>query len=34
MTKANVAPYSSPATRFEGSTTAQKYIPHTGAISV
>jgi simple sugar transport system substrate-binding protein len=34
VTKANVAPYSSPATRFEGSTTAQKYIPHTGAISV
>jgi simple sugar transport system substrate-binding protein len=33
VTKANVAPYSSPSTRFEGSTTAEKYIPHTGAIS-
>jgi simple sugar transport system substrate-binding protein len=33
VTKANVAPYTSPSTRFEGSTTAQKYIPHTGAIS-
>jgi simple sugar transport system substrate-binding protein len=34
VTKANVAPYTSPTTRFEGSTTAQKYIPHTGAIAV
>jgi simple sugar transport system substrate-binding protein len=34
VTKGNVAPYSSPSTRFEGSTSAQKYIPHTGAISV
>jgi simple sugar transport system substrate-binding protein len=34
VTKANVAPYTSPATRFEGSTTAQKYIKHTGAITV
>jgi len=34
VTKANVAPYTSPDTRFEGSTTAQKYIPHTGAIAV
>ena len=33
VTKANVAPYTSPSTRFEGATTAQKYIPHTGAIS-
>jgi simple sugar transport system substrate-binding protein len=33
VTKANVAPYSSPTSRFEGSTTAQKYIQHTGAIS-
>jgi simple sugar transport system substrate-binding protein len=33
VTKGNVAPYSSPSTRFEGSTSAQKYIPHTGAIS-
>jgi simple sugar transport system substrate-binding protein len=33
VTKDNVAPYSSPSTRFEGSTSAQKYIPHTGAIS-
>jgi len=34
VTKANVAPYSSPSTRFEGSTSAQKYIKHSGAISV
>ncbi len=34
VTKANVGPYTSPTSRFEGSTTAQKYIPHTGAISV
>jgi simple sugar transport system substrate-binding protein len=33
VTKSNVAPYSSPSTRFEGSTTAQKYIAHKGAIS-
>ena len=33
VTKDHVAPYSSPSTRFEGSTSAQKYIPHTGAIS-
>jgi simple sugar transport system substrate-binding protein len=34
VTSANVAPYSSPTSRFEGSTTAQKYIPKTGAITV
>jgi simple sugar transport system substrate-binding protein len=34
VTKANVAPYTSPASRFEGSTTAQKYFPHTGPITV
>ena len=34
VTKSNAAPYTSPSSRFEGSTTAQKYIPHTGAISV
>src|ERR1039457_1898505 len=34
VTKSNVAPYTSTPTRFEGSTTAQKYIKHTGAISV
>ncbi len=34
VTKANVGPYTSPQTRFEGSTTAQKYIKHTGAISI
>jgi simple sugar transport system substrate-binding protein len=34
VTKSNVGPYLSPQTRFEGSTSAQKYIPHTGAISV
>jgi simple sugar transport system substrate-binding protein len=33
VTKSNVAPYTSPATRFEGSTTAEKYIPHSGAIT-
>jgi simple sugar transport system substrate-binding protein len=33
VTKDNVAPYTSPTTRFEGSTSAEKYIPHTGAIS-
>jgi simple sugar transport system substrate-binding protein len=34
VTKSNVAAYTSPASRFEGSTTAQKYFKHTGAISV
>jgi len=34
VTKANVAPYTSPKTRYEGSTTAQTYIPRSGAISV
>jgi simple sugar transport system substrate-binding protein len=33
VTKSNVGPYTSPQTRFEGSTTAQKYIKHSGAIS-
>ena len=33
VTKGNVGPYTSPATRFEGSTSAQKYEKHTGAIS-
>jgi simple sugar transport system substrate-binding protein len=33
VTKANVAPYSSPASRFEGSTSAEQYFQHTGAIS-
>jgi simple sugar transport system substrate-binding protein len=33
VTKSNVAPYSSPTTRFEGSTKAQEYVKHTGAIS-
>jgi simple sugar transport system substrate-binding protein len=33
VTKDNVAPYSSPSTRFEGSTSQEKYIPHTGAIT-
>jgi simple sugar transport system substrate-binding protein len=33
VTKANVGPYSSPTNRFEGSTTAEKYIPKSGAIS-
>jgi simple sugar transport system substrate-binding protein len=33
VTKANAAPYTSPSTRFEGSTTAQKYIKHSGAIT-
>ncbi|MGD0606295.1 MAG: substrate-binding domain-containing protein [Streptosporangiaceae bacterium] len=32
VTKSNVGPYTSPATRFEGSTSAQKYEKHTGAI--
>ena len=34
VTKSNVGPYTAVPTRFEGSTSAQKYIPHTGAISV
>jgi simple sugar transport system substrate-binding protein len=34
VTKSNVDPYTSPATRFEGSTTAEKYLPHTGAITI
>jgi simple sugar transport system substrate-binding protein len=34
VTKDIVGTYSSPTTRFEGSTTAQKYIQHSGAISV
>jgi len=33
VTKSNAAAYTSPTTRFEGSTSAQKYIKHTGAIS-
>jgi simple sugar transport system substrate-binding protein len=33
VVKGNAAPYTSPTSRFEGSTSAQKYIPHTGAIS-
>jgi simple sugar transport system substrate-binding protein len=33
VTKSNAGAYTSPTTRFEGSTTAQKYIKHTGAIS-
>jgi simple sugar transport system substrate-binding protein len=33
VTKDNVAPYSSPTTRFEGSTKSQEYVKHTGAIS-
>jgi simple sugar transport system substrate-binding protein len=33
VTKSNAGPYTSPATRFEGSTSAQKYEKHTGAIS-
>jgi simple sugar transport system substrate-binding protein len=34
VTKGNVAPYTATPTRFEGSTKAQAYIKHTGAISV
>ena len=30
VTKSNVGPYTAMPTRFEGSTSAQKYIPHTG----
>jgi simple sugar transport system substrate-binding protein len=33
VTKSNVAAYTSPTTRFEGSTSAQKYVKHTGAIT-
>jgi simple sugar transport system substrate-binding protein len=33
VTKSNAGAYTSPATRFEGSTSAQKYIKHSGAIS-
>ncbi len=33
VTKSNVAAYTATPTRFEGSTSAQKYIKHTGAIS-
>jgi simple sugar transport system substrate-binding protein len=33
VTKSNAAAYTSPTTRFEGSTSAQKYIKHSGAIS-
>jgi simple sugar transport system substrate-binding protein len=33
VTKSNVTPYTATPSRFEGSTSAQKYIPHTGAIS-
>jgi simple sugar transport system substrate-binding protein len=34
VTRSNVAPYTSHATRFEGSTAAQRYIQHSGAISI
>ena len=34
VTKSNVGAYTATPTRFEGSTAAQKYIPHTGAITV
>jgi simple sugar transport system substrate-binding protein len=33
VTKSNAGAYTSPATRFEGSTSAQKYEKHSGAIS-
>jgi simple sugar transport system substrate-binding protein len=33
VTKSNVDPYTSTPTRFEGSTGAQKYLPHSGAIT-
>jgi simple sugar transport system substrate-binding protein len=33
VTKSNAGAYTSPTTRFEGSTSAQKYEKHTGAIS-
>ena len=32
VTKANVGPYLNSTSRYEGSTTAQKYIKHTGPI--
>ena len=34
VTSGNVTPYTSPATRFEGSTKDQVYVKHSGAISV
>jgi simple sugar transport system substrate-binding protein len=34
VTKSNVDPYLSPVTRYEGSTSAQRYLHHTGAITV
>jgi simple sugar transport system substrate-binding protein len=34
VVKSNVDPYTATPSRFEGSTSAQKYIKHTGAISV
>ena len=34
VTKSNVAPYLSPASRFEGSTKNQEYFKHTGPITV
>jgi simple sugar transport system substrate-binding protein len=34
VTKGNVAPYTATPSRFEGSTKEQKYIKHSGAISV
>jgi simple sugar transport system substrate-binding protein len=34
VTKGNVGPYLSVQSRFEGSTSAQKYLKHSGAISV
>ena len=34
VVKSNVGAYTATPTRFEGSTSAQKYIPHTGPISV
>ena len=33
VTKGNVTPYTAQTTRFEGSTSQQKYIKHTGPIS-
>jgi hypothetical protein len=34
VVKGNVDPYSATPTRYEGSTKEQKYIKHTGPISV
>jgi simple sugar transport system substrate-binding protein len=34
VTKANVAPYSAPASRYEGSTKAEKLLSRSGAISI